>query len=156
MSPFPSNLQPPPRKKRAPAEPPRSHLVFVYGTLKSGFRNHGYLHDNDAPSVRIDRGGAETSEKYPMFARSIPYVLYHPGAGHHIRGELWKVSSQTLLILDRLEGHPDAYECRLITACANNERHQAWLYFWSHWPSFREFRRLTLISEFSHAQIPRL
>ncbi len=147
----------PPRKRTKIARPRGAHLVFVYGTLKSGFWNHGCLHDNDAPSFRIDRGGARTSERYPMFVRkpgSIPFVIPAPGIGYHILGELWQVSSVTLRILDNLEGHPHGYERRLIPVIAGDTRHQAWLYFWP-WVDESEYPKLTFIPEYTYASISR-
>lgn len=74
-------------------------LLFVYGTLKRGERNHGFL-----------RG-----QEYLRPARTLPhYRLYncgpYPGLvrdakhGRVIDGELWRITEERLPILDSFEG----------------------------------------------------
>lgn len=60
------------------------HLIFVYGTLKSGEPN-SYLMKDETCGVCISRGLAYSKEKYPLVVASrynIPYLLYKPGSGH--------------------------------------------------------------------------
>ena len=71
--------------------------VFVYGTLKRGFKN--YVQCLQGP---IDRGSAEfieratTEEMWPMFvdAYGIPYVPNFPGEGRRISGEIFDVDRE--------------------------------------------------------------
>lgn len=74
------------------------HLVFVYGTLKRGCRNHGWMRGGffvgeatTQPDFRMhDLGG------YPGM-----YVVEEKGLS--IRGELWRVDDAGLARLDILE-----------------------------------------------------
>jgi gamma-glutamylcyclotransferase (GGCT)/AIG2-like uncharacterized protein YtfP len=84
------------------------HLLFVYGTLKRGFWNH-YLLDREEFI-----GEAETKEKYAMYVSGIPYVVKGEPVSR-IKGEVYRVSSETLKLIDRLEGHPNWYRRELIT-----------------------------------------
>ena len=77
-----------------------SRLVFVYGTLKQGFRN---AHVNGGERVP---GGFETLTPYPLHLvgpARLPWLLDRPGQGHPVRGELYRVDAATLVRLDRLE-----------------------------------------------------
>lgn len=108
--------------------PHKSHpLVFVYGTLKRGFHNHG---------VMVRAGGefvssGTTVERYPLVIDGLPYLLDVPGQGHPVKGEIYRVSSaEGWSMLDRLEGHPRFYERRLTEiAGADGETYAAWVYF---------------------------
>ena len=88
------------------------NLVFVYGTLKEGFRNHPI---NDG--VRVvgpSDGQFETIERFPLYLvgrRRLPWLLDRPGEGHHVVGELYEVDPPALARLDELEqiGRPGWY-----------------------------------------------
>lgn len=86
-------------------------IVFVYGTLKRGHGNHGYLEQHRAPFL----GTAVTGERFQMWGRGFPYIFPSamPTAGR-IRGELFRVNAACLRDLDRLEGNGHHYERRLI------------------------------------------
>ena len=79
----------------------KKHLVFCYGTLKQGFGNHHRL--ADSPFV----GHAITSGvMYDLGA--FPAVSLH--GTNQIHGELYEVTRDVLMDLDRLEGYPYLYE----------------------------------------------
>lgn len=86
----------------------RTHLLFVYGTMKSGFRNHARLGD----SVFV--GEFDTEDRFVMKTKITksgelaPVLLLHPGR-HIIRGELYLVDGPTLEVIDRAECHPMVY-----------------------------------------------
>lgn len=90
-----------------------SHLVFVYGTLKRGFGNHGYLGDSTFVCE------AKTLDEFLMSDGGFPVVyekdderFKSPFLAGHIQGEIYSVSDDILQHnLDRLEGHPEWY-CR--------------------------------------------
>ena len=66
--------------------------VFVYGTLKTGQPNH-YLLEAESNGKRELCAIGKSVTKYPLVVASrynIPYVLDHPGHGHHIKGEIWR------------------------------------------------------------------
>lgn len=80
---------------------PAGHLVFVYGTLLRGERNHARL------------AGA----RYLGPARTRPrYALYHlghypgmTGGAGAVEGELYEVDAPLLAALDAFEGVPHLY-----------------------------------------------
>ncbi len=89
-------------------------LVFVYGTLKSGFPNHAHFL-SDARHM----GDFQTVKPYPLVLignRCSPCLIDRPGAGKVVRGEVYAVDIATLAALDRLERTtaPDGYHRRTI------------------------------------------
>jgi len=84
------------------------HRVFVYGTLKRGFPNHGFM------GGQSFIGEARTVEAYPMIVQGLhfsPVVMPEPGVGHRVGGEVWEVDEACLVRLDELEsiGMPTGY-----------------------------------------------
>jgi len=78
--------------------------IFVYGSLKSGFRNHDILGDSKF------LGKVLTS--YPIW--DLLDLGGFPGlveGKYYIFGELYQVDKTGIMKLDLLEGHPDFY-CR--------------------------------------------
>ena len=74
-------------------------LVFVYGTLKRGGRNHSYL----AGQQFI--GEARTANGYTLYSLGdYPGMVHSTEAGDDVVGELWDVTAACLARLDRLEG----------------------------------------------------
>ena len=102
------------------------HLLFVYGTLKRGFWNHSFLEGEEFV------GEAETKEKYAMYVSGIPFVVKGEQVST-IKGELYRVSSETLRLIDRLEGHPNWYRRELVPVYVweggRKKEVQAYLYF---------------------------
>jgi gamma-glutamylaminecyclotransferase len=89
------------------------HRIFVYGTLKRGFPNHGYM------TGATFAGMARTVTAYPLVIGGqwfTPNLLDEPGSGHRVRGELWDVPEAMMPSLDELESvHlPTGYRRRLI------------------------------------------
>lgn len=84
-----------------------THLVFVYGTLKKDQRNHSFLTDRGAEFV----GNAKTAKPYPLINAQLPYLINVPGfdGAQIVEGEVYRVNTQTLKELDRLEGTPTHY-----------------------------------------------
>ena len=90
------------------------HYLFVYGTLKQPFGNHGVLQRHGARFI----SAAHTMDRFTL-TESFPFVwrplesapaAYREYLGQ-IVGELYKVSDAGLEACDRLEGHPNFY-CR--------------------------------------------
>jgi gamma-glutamylaminecyclotransferase len=78
---------------------PAEVLVFVYGTLKRGGSNHGFL--------RGQRflGEAITGPGYRLFSLGeYPGMVYWEGDLGHVNGEVWAVDEECLAYLDVLEG----------------------------------------------------
>ena len=94
--------------------------VFVYGTLKRGFRNHQYV--ENARFV----GEAYTVTHYRMLDGSFP-VLRDAGSDRMpISGEVYDVDAPTLVKLDELEsvasGMYDRIEIDVMLTGQQNER----------------------------------
>ncbi len=73
--------------------------VFVYGTLKRGGGNHGYL------AGQRFLGEACTLPGYTLFSLGdFPGMVRSTGQDHQVIGELWAVDRTCLATLDELEG----------------------------------------------------
>ncbi|PHT48519.1 hypothetical protein CQW23_12727 [Capsicum baccatum] len=83
-----------------------SRLIFTYGTLKRGFPNHGLMENliNGGDAVLV--GEYTTVEAFPLVCGpyGIPYLINIRGAGHRVKGEMFKVNGSGLGQLDDLEG----------------------------------------------------
>ena len=79
-----------------------TYKVFVYGTLKSGGEIRGLHQFGDGASIV---GKAETV--YPDYEMvdlgAFPGVFEN--GEHYIQGEVWEVDSETLSLLDGIEGY---------------------------------------------------
>jgi len=74
-------------------------LIFVYGTLKRGCRNHGYLAGQHL------LGEAHTMPGFTLYALiGYPGLVEDPQDHEGVRGELWDVDDSCLRRLDELEG----------------------------------------------------
>ncbi|CAL9091252.1 unnamed protein product [Musa textilis] len=84
----------------------RRRLVFTYGTLKRGFANHGLMQDLIRTGDAAFVGTAHTAAGLPLVCGPyrVPFLLNLPGAGEHVFGELYAVSSRALARMDDLEG----------------------------------------------------
>lgn len=86
----------------SPNEPVATTLVFTYGTLLEGERNHRLLR-----TARLV-GAASTPPKYELrHLGGYPGMVR--GGTRAIAGEIYEVDAATLSTLDRLEGHPTFY-----------------------------------------------
>lgn len=99
-------------------------LVAVYGTLKKGNSNYyrylsssGYL------------GNGTTKDKYPLIIDGLPYLIDKKGMGHNVEVDVFKVDSETLADLDRLEGHPTWYKRKEIEIQLKKRVAKCWIYF---------------------------
>ncbi|MGD2063612.1 MAG: gamma-glutamylcyclotransferase [Nitrospirota bacterium] len=77
-------------------------LLFVYGTLLRGERNHHLLHDATC------LGAARTEAAYELVDVG-GYPAMVPGGTTAIVGEVYAVDDPALAAIDRLENHPDFY-----------------------------------------------
>ncbi|MFN7960936.1 MAG: gamma-glutamylcyclotransferase family protein [Thermoanaerobaculia bacterium] len=94
-------------------------LLFVYGTLLEGERNHRLLDG----SHRV--GAALTRKGYALLDCGPYPALVEAGAGR-VHGELYVVSPPLLLRLDEFEEHPTLFERRPV---ALERAPRAWAYF---------------------------
>lgn len=100
----------------------KSHLVLVYGSLKQGFGNSYCLSDSKFLC------GTRTAHKdYNMVSLSaFPAVLEtEKDKGFHIVGELYEIDSETLMMLDQLEGNGYVYLRKLVQIA---DGRSAWMY----------------------------
>jgi gamma-glutamylaminecyclotransferase len=73
--------------------------IFVYGTLKRGYRNHQHLANQKF------LGEARTATGYTLYSMgNHPGMVHSTDASHDVTGELWTVDDDCLARLDILEG----------------------------------------------------
>jgi len=84
-----------------------THRVFVYGTLKRGFRNHYLLEGCEF------FGDAATVPTYKMIENGFPVIMPDP-EGNPLAGEIYAVDAETLARLDQLEREGSSYDRKLI------------------------------------------
>jgi gamma-glutamylaminecyclotransferase len=79
------------------------HLIFTYGTLMRGEVNHALL-----ATARFV-AEAQTEPCFELFDLG-HFPAMSAGGQMVVRGEIYAVDDQTLVRLDRLEGHPEFYQ----------------------------------------------
>ena len=75
-------------------------LLFVYGTLKHGFRNAAINHGRRLP------GDFVTCERWPLYIIGpwrLPWLVDRVGLGERVSGQLFAVDAPTLAGMDELE-----------------------------------------------------
>ena len=73
-------------------------LLFLYGTLKRGGSNHGYMHGQRFITE------ASTAPKYRLYdLGGYPGLVTAEADGLSITGEIWEVDAEGLILLDDLE-----------------------------------------------------
>ena len=100
----------------------KEHLVFVYGTLRQGHRNHQLMGGAHCYGV------GSTCDMFAMYIVSgYPYVT---GAAERypIVGELYAVDGEMLEKLDKMEGHPHFYVRKEVDVEVGGEEYRAWMY----------------------------
>lgn len=85
-----------------------NQLVFVYGTLKQGFHNHGVI---DRHADYLGKGRT-LHDGYQMYdTGGFPVVMASGSArGDYVYGEVYSVEPQNMIGLDRLEANGAMYE----------------------------------------------
>ena len=59
----------------------------------------------------------------------VPYLLDHPGLGHHVQGEVYQVDDDMLSLLDEIEDAPRYYKRKLeFVRISDTVLLQCWLY----------------------------
>lgn len=81
--------------------------IFVYGTLRRGESNHGFL----AGSVFLRAG--RTEPRFTLVSLG-EYPAMLMGGETAVHGEVYAVDPRTLAALDALEEHPDLYRRQTI------------------------------------------
>jgi gamma-glutamylaminecyclotransferase len=83
----------------------RNHLIFVYGTLKEGYRNHTRFLVNQ-PRV----GTGRTNRRFHVTCVGFPIAYERGPHPLQVDGEVYLVDDKILVSLDRLEGVPHLYQ----------------------------------------------
>tara|TARA_R110002074_G_scaffold86269_2_gene190575 strand:+ start:357 stop:1217 length:861 start_codon:yes stop_codon:yes gene_type:complete len=98
--------------------------VAVYGTLKSGYHNHGLIEEQEFI------GQGQTKSAYPLEVEGLPYMHDIKGEGSQVTVEVYDVSDECFDRLDMLEGHPSFYKRRMTTITMDDwSETRAWVYF---------------------------
>lgn len=84
------------------------HLVFVYGSLKRGFRNHRVISGGEFAGVATTVARFNMLDVRGAYPALVTDLIDRTKAGQ-ILGELYNVDDDTLAALDKLEGYPDFY-----------------------------------------------
>lgn len=97
--------------------------LFVYGTLKRGFGNHGFL-----DGCRF-LGEAHTVKRFAMYGAGVPSVVESPQL-YPIQGEVYEVDPASLRHVDALEGHPHWYVRKMVDVVleSGGDPISAWIY----------------------------
>jgi gamma-glutamylaminecyclotransferase len=108
-----------------------AHLIFVFGTLKQGFRN---FHVNRGRRIGVDVITVEPHPLYVIGPRCLPWLLDRPGEGLPVVGQLFEVDDETLAAMDVLErvDNPQWYRRRRIRVRPHpggGNVVEAWVYF---------------------------
>jgi gamma-glutamylcyclotransferase (GGCT)/AIG2-like uncharacterized protein YtfP len=102
------------------------HKLFVYGSLKQGFGNHGLLKNSKY------LGTYDTSDAiYQMVSLGgFPGVIQLDGQDEHcyILGELYEIDDATLARIDMLEGNGHFYTRKVIDLSETDDIVEAWMY----------------------------
>ena len=78
------------------------HRVFVYGTLKQGFPLNDYLQNAEYEGRDFLLGKMFTLGPFP--------VVIPAEKGRRIVGEVYKITTPILKLLDAVEGYPSMYK----------------------------------------------
>jgi len=124
--------------------------MFIYGTLKKGQPNHVHFEDKSLGSASY-LCQATSEVAYPLIIATkfnLPFLLFAPGHGHKIEGEIYEVDDKLMEWMDEFEGHPTVYErCKVQviaersiaendsnTNSATTELVECWTYFLKKFP----------------------
>ena len=86
--------------------------IFAFGTLKKGFP----LHEEGLAGAKF-LGAYRTVERFPLVIAGpwfAPMMLYQPGIGLNVRGELYEIEDARLQILDALESVGELGNLRVV------------------------------------------
>lgn len=96
--------------------------IFVYGTLKKGYRYHTLL--KDAKFIQ----NAKTIPFYRLYDCGLYPCLIFDKNGENVEGEIYQVSEKILLYLDEFEDVPNEYKREFIKLLDCSLGVQAYIY----------------------------
>lgn len=101
----------------------RQKLLFVYGTLKRGYRNHRLLAEQTFISEAV------TLPVYRLYDNgSYPCLVLDPQNGISIEGEIYLIDIALFRLLDQLEDVPTLYRRELIQLNNHDTPAEGYLY----------------------------
>lgn len=101
-------------------------FVFVYGTLKTGYTPNELLSDSEfiGEGVSID--------KFDMLEGSFPMVVdSYLISPLPVKGEVYRVTSDTLGILDEFEGYPHLFKRKITPVMVDGTQHDCLMYVYN-------------------------
>ena len=98
-------------------------LLFVYGTLKRGLRNHGLVQQTHSTFI-----GEASLKDHAIYTFAVcPFAIEEPGETIH--GELIQVNFDDMYRFDKLEC---GYSKKRVTVTMSNGKEiQAFIYYWA-------------------------
>lgn len=99
--------------------------LFVYGTLKRGFRNHHLIEDGTLVDDHAILGG------YRMYNVGTFPAIVPDTDDYRVFGEVWEVPDTRSVQLDRLEGVPHMYRREMLYVFENEQIVQRQVYVWN-------------------------
>ncbi len=108
------------------------HKLFVYGSLKKGFGNHGKLNKTPLFEGILKGFILLTSHNF--------YPAITEGLGM-VEGEVYEITDEQLRIIDILESHPTYYQRRTVTVLDKDHQqaHQVFTYVIVNTSSWRPY-----------------
>ena len=102
--------------------------VFVYGTLKQGYRNHQLLESS------VFKGPGLTAKQFTMIDVGFPIIFQNERVAR-VAGEVYEVGAETMKCLDGLEGEGQMYKRRKLLILTDYGCWQCWTYvgIHAHW-----------------------
>lgn len=79
----------------------KTHLVFVYGSLRQGFGNHGLLAENNAKFI----GNSTIRARLYTEHWGWPFIKFSWSNKERVVGEVYEVDRPCMNRLDQLEGY---------------------------------------------------
>lgn len=106
-------------------------LLFTYGTLRRGFRNHHFLENAKfiATAISIEKIDTvlRTTPDYPE-GYPVAFISKSPKA-QNLSGEIFEIDEITLSRIDKLEDYPHEYDrVSLQFECEDNITRSALIY----------------------------
>uniref|UniRef100_A0A336MK65 Gamma-glutamylcyclotransferase family protein n=1 Tax=Culicoides sonorensis TaxID=179676 RepID=A0A336MK65_CULSO len=133
--------------------------VFLYGTLKTGEKNHHLLQCN-GNGISKFMCKAITCIKMPLVVAThynIPFLLNKPGVGYNVKGEIYEVDDQMLKVLDRLEDVGNFYDRETIIFDVLDSNHkesvEAFVYVLNKYPA--GLLNESMMSDYRHCHVKR-
>ncbi len=101
------------------------HMVFVYGSLKSGFHNHHLIDDAEFICKTRTREPSWLLEQFNSKSKPGAFVPGVVPGNSYVSGEIYKVNDAGLEKLDKLEENGTRYQRKKVF-CGNGAI--AWMY----------------------------